>query len=135
MANKNILKLSNWQYCLVICSVLFMLRICILQVSNLNFFRISGDAEEYMFVAKNIAENNGFISNENNIINKRAYLGDNFLYAAEPLFPLYLSFYKVFGFSEKYIIIFSNYLLMSLLIYFCLYFCFYECRLANRRLQ
>ena len=120
MLGNKILELSDRQYYLGVLIILFALRICILEIPSINFFQVSGDAEEYLFVADNIAKNNGFVSNENNVVNKRAYLGDNYAYAAEPLFPLYLSFYKLFGFSENNIIIIANYILMALLIYFCL---------------
>ncbi len=77
---------------------------------------MTGDASDYYVTAENLVSGNGFISNEYNPDNRRDYLGDNYYFAAEPLYPLYIAAFLYFGLSSPMIVFLSNMLLYIIIL-------------------
>ena len=87
-------------------------------LNNMNFEFISGDAYDYFGTAKNISEGNGFISPEFNPDSRRSYLGENYYYAAEPIYPLFLALFIKLDINGVMLIIISNFILLVIIYYF-----------------
>ncbi|MBL7086854.1 MAG: hypothetical protein ISS28_07170 [Candidatus Cloacimonetes bacterium] len=96
------------------CLLIFRISIFLFLQSN-GFEFIAGDATDYLGTAENIASGRGFISPEYNPDNRRVYLGPNYYYSVEPVYPLYLVVFLLTGMESTYIVLISNFFLLLLI--------------------
>ncbi len=75
------------------------------------------DSDDYFSTAENVMNGNGFISDEHNPSNKRTYLGDNYYYASEPGYVIFLLFFFPNKLDHVLIIMVSNVLLYILIMW------------------
>ena len=74
------------------------------------------DFDDYYVTAENVADGKGFVSPESNL-DGRAYLGDNYYFASEPGYVLFLLIFLPNMIDHTYIAIISNSLLYILLMW------------------
>lgn len=93
------------------CLLIFRILLFLFLQSN-GFEFIAGDATDYLGTAENIANGRGFISPEYNPGNRRSYLGSNYYYTGEPLYPLFLAPFLLIGMDGVHIVLISNFFLL-----------------------
>jgi len=75
------------------------------------------DSDDYFSTAENVLSGNGFISDEHNPTNNRTYLGDNYYYASEPGYVIFLLFFFPNKLDHVLITMVSNGLLYILIMW------------------
>ena len=82
-----------------------------------DFAFVAGDSFDYLATAHNVIEGKGFVSNEFNPSNRRAYLGENYFYAGEPGYPLFIAIFLLIGLKNILIVFISNFILYLIIIW------------------
>jgi len=77
---------------------------------------VTGDGHEYKYVANALINGKGFVSYEWNML-KRAYLGDNYFYVGDPVYPLFLTSFYLLNLSDEIIVLLSNLILYLFICY------------------
>ncbi len=105
--NKWIYRFRTWAIGMLLLRIVFVL---IYHKLNIGLGPGTLDFDDYYITAKNVAIGNGFISPENNLYS-RPFLGDNYYFAAEPGYIIFLLFFLPQKLDHTFISIFSNSLL------------------------
>ena len=109
---------SYYFFWLTLVIIIFIRLLLFTYLSETDFtFVESGDTQDYLSTAHNIVSGNGFVSIENNATNRRAYLGDNYYYVGEPVYPLFLAPFLLVGISNEWIVLLSNLILYAVILW------------------